>query len=163
MFLNKLSTDDQVKFLRLAVILCHADGNYSEAERQMMRLYVGEIGCEDGMDILENLEKEEEKHQREREKYFQLAYRFRSVIEEVKENSDIKGRKIILFELMGLAYVDKSFSENERKLINDSIEALEFSSECQPDSEYYFSVAGIEDMLKRYLKLQEEMTSYVLG
>ena len=53
MFLKKLKPENQEKFLKLACILCHADGTYSERERQMMRLYAAEFEREDGVTIIE--------------------------------------------------------------------------------------------------------------
>lgn len=166
MFLNKLKPENQEKFLQLACILCHADGNYAEQERQMMRLYSAEFEREDGVSIVEKFEADEEAHSQEGEKDFQLAYRFRSVIEDVKENSNMKERKIILFELMGLSYVDKSFSEREEKLIEDAYEAFEFKEDSFTliqDREYYFDIAAVKRMFNEYMELQKEMTSYVLG
>ena len=166
MFLKKLKSENQEKFLQLACILCHADGNYSEPERQMMRLYAAEFEREDGVSIIEKIEAEEETHTQAGEKDFQLAYRFRSIIEEVKENSDMKERKIILFELLGLAYADKSFSESENKLIKDAHEALEFKADAFArvnDMKHYFDITEVGDMFTRYIDLQKEMTRYVLS
>lgn len=166
MFLKKLKPENQEKFLKLACILCHADGTYSERERQMMRLYAAEFEREDGVAIIEKMEAEEETHNQAGEKDFQLAYRFRSIIEEVKENSDMKERKKILFELLGLAYADRSFSECENKLINDAHEAFEFRADVFTrvnDMEHYFDITEVGDMFTRYIELQKEMTRYVLG
>ncbi|WP_290656605.1 TerB family tellurite resistance protein [Anaerovibrio sp.] len=166
MFLKKLKPENQEKFLQLSCILCHADGSYSEPERQMMRLYAAEFEREDGVSIIEKIEAEEETHTQAGEKDFQLAYRFRSIIEEVKENSDMKERKIILFELLGLAYADKSFSESENKLIKDAHEALEFKADAFArvnDTKHYFDITEVGDMFTRYIDLQKEMTRYVLS
>ncbi|MCR5175661.1 MAG: TerB family tellurite resistance protein [Anaerovibrio sp.] len=165
MFLNRLSTDNQERFLQLAGMLCYADGKYTNNERQMMRLYAAEVGEKVGAPIIEKVETDEARHNQEGEKYFQLAYRFRSIIEEVKDKSDMKERKMILFELMGLAHADKSFSENERKLITDAVEALEFNEDMLTrlnDRGHYFNIHEVEDMLTRYVELQKEMTRYVL-
>lgn len=166
MFLKKLKPENQEKFLQLACILCHADGTYSEPERQMMRLYAAEFEREDGAPIIEKIETEEETHRQSGEKDFQLAYRFRSIIEEVKDNSDMQERKIFLFELLGLAYADKTFSESEKKLINDAHEAFEFTADALTrleNNKYYFDITEVGDMLTRYIDLQKEMTRYVLG
>ena len=167
MFLNKLKPENQERFLQLACILCHADGNYSESERQMIRLYAAEIGRDDGVAIIEKVEAEELKHAQEGEKDFQLAYRFRSIIEEVKENSDMQERKILLFELLGLAYADKAFSERENKLINAAHEALEFKADVDTciviNRDYFFDIKEVGDMFNQYIELQTKMTNYVLG
>lgn len=166
MFLKKLKPENQEKFLQLACILCHADGTYSEPERQMMRLYATEFEREDGISIIEKIETEEETHRQAGEKDFQLAYRFRSIIEEVKDNSDMQERKIFLFELLGLAYADKTFSESENKLISDAHEAFEFKADVLTSLEnnkYYFNITEVGDMFTRYIDLQKEMTRYVLS
>lgn len=166
MFLNKLKPENQERFLHLACILCYVDGNYSESERQMIRLYAAEIGFDDGELIIGNVEAEEAKHAQEGEKDFQLAYRFRSVIEEVKEDSDMQERKILLFELLGLAFADKDFSESENKLIKDAHEALEFKADSfsrYQDRDHFFDITEVQDMFTQYIELQKEMTRYVLG
>ncbi len=165
MFLNKLKAENQERFLKLAGMLCYADGKYTNDERQMMRLYAAEVGEKTAIPVIEKVEEEEARHSQEGEKDFQLAYRFRSIIEDVKDNSDMKERKMVLFELMGLAHADKSFSESERKLITDSSEAFEFNEDMLTrlnDRDHYFNIHEVEEILTRYVELQKEMTRYVL-
>ena len=128
------------------------DGNFGDEEQEMMYLYGDEIGktgeeltlyCEE----LKNLEKDGEKSS-------QRKSRIRSLVENIKDNSEERGRKIILFELLGLAYADADFAEEEKEFIQNIKE-----------------VFGIEDafvektsrLLESYMELQEKITKHVLG
>lgn len=152
MFLKMLNDKCQDDFLKLAIQLCMEDGNFGDKEQEMMYLYGDEIG-KTGEELtlyyeeLKNLEKDGEKSS-------QRKSRIRSLVENIKDNSEERGRKIILFELLGLAYADADFAEEEKEFIQNIKE-----------------VFGIEDafvektsrLLESYMELQEKITKHVLG
>lgn len=152
MFLKMLNDKCQDDFLKLAIQLCMEDGNFGDEEQEMMYLYGDEIG-KTGEELtlyyeeLKNLEKDGEKSS-------QRKSRLRSLVENIKDNSEERGRKIILFELLGLAYADADFAEEEKEFIQNIKD-----------------VFGIEDafvektsrLLESYMELQEKITKHVLG
>ena len=94
------------------------------------------------------------KLEKDGEKSSQRQSRIRSLVENIKDNSEERGRKIILFELLGMAYADSDFAEEEKEFIQSIKEAF-----------------GIEDafvektsrLLESYMELQEKITKHVLG
>ena len=95
-----------------------------------------------------------EKKEKDKEKSSQCKSRIRNLVENIKDNSDEQERKIILFELLGLAYADADFAKEEQEFIQSTKD-----------------VFGIEDvfvketslLLEQYMELQEKITKHVLG
>lgn len=149
MFLKMVNEQCQDDFLKLAMELCWTDGNFGDAEREMMRLYGEEVGKTD-----EELAIYYEGVEKDRGKSSPCKSRMRSLIENIKDNSEEQERKIILFELLGLAYADADFAKEEQEFIQSTKEVL-----------------GIEDvfvkeaslLLEQYMELQEKITKHVLG
>lgn len=152
MFLKMLNDKCQDDFLKLAIQLCMEDGNFGDKEQEMMYLYGDEIG-KTGEELTLYYE-ELKKLENDGEKSSQRKSRIRSLVENIKDNSEERGRKIILFELLGLAYADADFAEEEKEFIQNIKE-----------------VFGIEDafvektsrLLESYMELQEKITKHVLG
>lgn len=152
MFLKMLNDKCQDDFLKLAIQLCMEDGNFGDEEQEMMHLYGDEIG-KTGEELTLYYE-ELKKLEKDGEKSSQRQSRIRSLVENIKDNSEEQGRKIILFELLGMAYADSDFAEEEKEFIQSIKEAF-----------------GIEDafvektsrLLESYMELQEKITKHVLG
>lgn len=152
MFLKMISEQCKDNFLKLAIELCRADGNFGDAEWEMMRLYGEEAGKpEDELTrYYEGLIKQEQ----DGEKSSQRDARIRGLIENIKDHSEERERKIILFELLGLAYADAEFGKEEKEFIQDIKDSW-----------------GIEDgfvkeaslLLDQYMELQKKITKHVLG
>ena len=157
MFLGMIGNQCRKDFLELAIELCMADGNFADDEREMLRQYgveVGVVGTESAEVMMNRYEKAITEKENNGEDSCKRDFRIHTLIERIKDNSDERERKIILFELLGLAYADDNFAEEEKKFIREAKE-----------------VFGIEDefvekamlLLEQYMELQEKITGYVLG
>ncbi len=119
-------------FLSLAAHVANADGQYSEEERAVVKAYCTEM----------QIPYDEEKaHQS-----------FEAALDELAACGE-KEKRIILFELVGLALTDRHFDETERTLMEKAVQALG----AAPDY-----VAACEKCVRTYMKLQEEINQLVL-
>lgn len=134
MFLSLLATAQKKMFMSMAFIMASSDGVLSENERLVIESYSTEMNMEVKM---EEADKE-----------------FAHVLSEINTYCEIREKKIIVFELIGLAMVDGNYDEGERKLVRSAIENWglndEFGDFC-------------EKKLNEYLKLQEELTAAILS
>lgn len=97
MYLNRLEDKSKEFFLELAFLISLADGKLSLEEKQLLKSYKAEC-------LLEN-------------------YKFKGLnLSEIKKHffeTEKDVQKIIIFELLGLSYIDNDYHESEKKIIND--------------------------------------------
>lgn len=133
MYLALLKQNEKENFLKLAVALSSADGNFGEEEHFMISQYCDEMGIDNH--IPNDIEKE-------------------LVVNEIAVDSSEQNKKIIIFELLGLAMSDKNFAEAEETLI------LSLAKKLGLNAEY---VASCKEMITRYLELQNQINNYIIG
>ena len=133
MYLSILNQKEKELFLELAYNLASADGDYSSKENALINGYCQEMQIE-----------------------FEVKMMTRSldyIISTIKKESSIIVKKIFVFELIGLAMVDKNYDESERDLIgrleNELGMEANFASEC-------------EKILNEYISFQEKINQLVL-
>ena len=133
MYLSILNQKEKELFLELAYNLASADGDYSSKENALINGYCQEMQIE-----------------------FEVKMMTRSldyIISTIKKESFIIFKKIFVFELIGLAMVDKNYDESERDLIgrleNEFGMEANFASEC-------------EKILNEYISFQEKINQLVL-
>lgn len=133
MYLALLKQNEKENFLKLAVALSSADGNFGEEEHFMISQYCDEMGIENHIptDIDKNL-----------------------VVNDIANNSSEQNKKIIIFELLGLAMCDKNFTKAEENLIISLAQKLNLNAEY---------VASCKEMITRYLELQNQINNYIIG
>ena len=151
-FLRMMNAKCQDDFLKLAIELCRADGNFGDAEREMMRLYGEEAGKTD--EAVTRYYEEQEEKEKAGESAFQCESRIRGLIEAIKDHSDEKERKIVLFELLGLAYADAHFAKAEKKFIRSAKDAFGIEDDF---------VEKAAPLLEQYMDLQKKITKHVFG
>ena len=110
MLLNELSLEEKKTFWNIANVLASVDGNAPE-EESVLKQYSEEMGADfelispEGIDIKAELE---------------------SI-----RSSSLKSRKIMYFELFGVAYADTQFDEKEQKILNDACSILEIPDDVR--------------------------------
>lgn len=134
MFLSLLNTDQKRLFISLAYDLSTSDGNFSENEKIAIKSYFIEMDIEVA---LEDVDKDIE-----------------NVISEININCGIREKKIIVFEIIGLAMADLHYDDEEKEIVRKALDTFgldaEFGEFC-------------EKKLSEYLNLQEELNSIILS
>lgn len=133
MYLALLTQHEKENFLKLAVSLSCADGNFGEEEYFMISQYCDEMGIDDT--IPTDIEKD-------------------LVVNELANDSSVQNKKIIIFELLGLSMSDKNFAKSEENLI------LAFAEKLGLDADY---VVNCKEMITKYLELQNQINNYIVG
>lgn len=134
MYLAILTEKEKQLFLNLAYTLAYSDGAFGDEEQMLFDAYCDEMGT--------TFDRPER------------AVSLQKLLESLKTDILENNRKVVYFELLGLAVVDGKYSEEEEKVMDRIREDFDLSREFA-DQCY--------DFLKRYLKLQEELTSLLLG
>lgn len=106
MFLNLLNSKEKENFLKLAVAAIKADGVVEEAEMQTLSTYANEMqlpvcNTDDPVDV-------------------------DVVINEFASNSATQVKRIVLVELLALAFADGDYSAEERGLVQQLATAFNF-------------------------------------
>lgn len=134
MYLANLCDESKKLFLDMAYKMVFVDGEYSDSEKVMMNAYCYEMTIA-ADEINENISIEE------------LVHKMNSVCLEQE-------KKVIVFELIGLAMADSNYDAKERELIEQLRCEFglkqEFCTEC-------------EKMIDAYLKLQLSIDKVVIG
>ena len=133
MYLALLKQNEKENFLKLAVALSSADGNFGEEEHFMISQYCDEMGIDN--QIPTDIEKD-------------------LVINDIANDSSKQNKKIIIFELLGLAMSDKNFAEAEETLIISLAEKLDLNADY---------VSSCKEMITKYLELQTQINNYIIG
>jgi len=133
MYLNLLKDEEKKLFLELAYDLSASDGDFEEEETAMITTYCAEMGI--SFDITEKRTAD-------------------SVINQINEISDIKSKRIIVFELIGLALCDDRYDENEKDMIYELAERISIEKSV---------VVEFETMISEYIKIQSQMNNLILN
>lgn len=133
MYLGLLKEKQKELFLELAYNLASIDGNYSDKEKALIEEYCKEMK----MDYL----KEERIHS------------INELVSKMNLLCSDKEKKIIVFESIGLAMIDRNYDESERKVVKLMIDTfgLEkgFDDKC-------------ELMVNEYISIQERINNLII-
>lgn len=131
MYLSLLNGVEKTNFLSLAMGVASADGNFSEEEQVMIESYCYEMQME-----------------------YNLSCRVptQMAIDSLREESNENAKKIVVFELIGLALADNNFDKTEKKAIGD------ICKQFGVDKNY---MKKCEDIILEYLGLQERINELV--
>ena len=134
MYLALLDEKEKELFLGLAYNLAAADGNYSDEEKAVISGYCQEMQF--GFDE-KNMVKATD-----------------VLLDLINSNSSMKTKKIIIFELVGLAMADASYDADERALINLAEKQFGvkkgYANNCEGE-------------LSKYIEFQTKLNQIVLG
>ena len=134
MYLSLLNTEQKRLFLSVAYGLATSDGDFSEREQQVIESYSMEMNIEINMeDIDMKLDK---------------------VINNLSSICGLREKKIIVFEMTGLAMADNNYDTGEREIIKRTL--LLFGLEAD------FGVY-CEKKLLEYFELQNQLNTYILS
>lgn len=134
MYLSTLKEQEKELFLAFAYALSSSDNNFSVEEQAMIDSY-----------------REEMQFFAESEK---LSMTIEEIIEKIKNISDKKARKIIIFELIGLALSDGDFDEKEHAIIDEA--SISFGL----DKDY---AEKCKQIVQEYLLFQQKINKLVLN
>ena len=118
MLLDSLTIEEKKAFWNIANVLSAADGRVDE-EVSILKQYSEEMGVEFSFVDPASVD---------------VAAELNSI-----KGGDIKDRKIIYFELFGVAYADTDFSEKEIAILDQTASALEIADDVR---------AALEDCVK---------------
>jgi uncharacterized tellurite resistance protein B-like protein len=130
MFLGKLSQDEQTAFMKLASIIVKSDLNITESEEKLFSEYESEMGRTFGDLIKQDFNLDE--------------------VLTSTENIDVIKKRIIFFELLGLALCDNSFEDMEQKVIEKIRVKLDINIEMQNAM-----LSTINKLMKAYVEIGE--------
>lgn len=134
MFLSFLNSRQKKLFLSLGYDLAAIDGDFSENERAVIESYSSEMGMEIN---LEDVDADID-----------------HVIAALNENCGTREKRIIIFEIVGLAMSDYNYDAGEREVVRKALDVFgldaEFGDFC-------------EKKLTEYLNLQEELNKRILS
>lgn len=134
MYLAVLNEKQKKLFLELAYDLVFIDGKYSTEEQNMMKEYCREMNLDFSVC---NLHRE-----------------INNILNELVVECTAYEKRIIVFELIGLALVDNRYDKKEKELIRLVMDRFDIVEEFEKKC---------EDMLAEYLILQKRMNDIVCG
>lgn len=134
MYLAVLSAEEKELFLGLAYKLSVADGEYSEEEKAIMQSYCHEMQCEFDVN--------------------RMVKSIDQLINRLNEIADLRVKKIVIFEAIGLTMADGIYGESERTIISniETFFGVEkgFAGKC-------------ENILNEYISFQTKINQLILG
>lgn len=110
MLLNELNLEEKKAFWNIANVLASVDGNAPE-EESILKQYSDEMGT--GFDLIDPAG-------------IDITAELNSV-----STGSFKSRKIMYFELFGVAYADTQFDEREKKILDDACAVLEIPDDVR--------------------------------
>ena len=134
MYLALLKEEEKNLFLELACSLSASDGDFETEETEMIVTYCKEMGVTyDNTPGKRNAE---------------------TIINQINKISDSKSKKIIVFELVGLALCDDKYDIHEKNMIYDLAEKIAVGKSV---------VEEFEHIIADYIKLQSQMNNLILN
>lgn len=133
MFLSLLTSEEKELFLDLCVHTANANEVFAEEEKELIKTYCREMG----MQVPEDLKQQE----------------ISQTIKKLNSSADLRSKKIILLELLGLALADKDYDTKEKDFMYWLSNAMGVGKEV------------LEEMsvkLDSYMRLCEELGELVL-
>ena len=134
MYLNLLTDDQKYLFLDLALITANADSKEDDEELSVISEYCNEMNI--SFDRTES------------------SMPLNQLLERITLVTDMTQRKIIVFELTGLAMADSSFCDNEKKIIK--LASIYF----QLDDSF---TEQCETLIKVYLNIQDRLNNLIIN
>lgn len=124
MYLDYLNDEEKNIFLDLGIMLAAADAEFDDKEKKALDLLCDEMKIIPRYSAKKSIEE-------------CIAY--------INANSSKRNKKIILFELTGIAYADQNFAKEESDLIKNVVEAIGLTKE---DNTYI--VEAVAKLYKEY-------------
>lgn len=133
MYLSLLTSELKNRFLDLSLILIAADGKITDTEEKILMEYCSEM----------NISPPENTS----------SPNLNELLDIISETADTKQKKIIVFELMGIALADSNYDGTEKKIIE--LASVYFGLE----NDY---LEKCENIITEYLSLQNKINDIVI-
>ena len=133
MLLDELTPSEKLAFWNIANVLASTDGRALE-EESILQQYNDEMGIGFEYPVASQLDINKE-------------------LENIR-NSSAKNRKIVYFELFGVAYADTEFSDREKDLLDEICTALEITEDVKGTLE-----SSVKTIFDTYRKLGDVFNS----
>ena len=132
MFLNLLNSKEKDNFLKLAVAAIKADGVIEETEMQTLSTYANEMqipvcNTDDPVDV-------------------------DAVVSEFSLNSTAQVKRIVLVELLALAFADGDYSSEEKGLVQQIASAFNFNDDF---------IDNVVDLEKSYIAACVSLVDFI--
>ena len=134
MYLSLLNTEQKKLFFSVAYNLASADGDFSESEKRAINGYSMEMEMEFK---IEDVDKD-----------------LNRVISNLSQICGNREKKIVIFEMIGLAMADSNYDNNERKIVKRALGLFGLESN-------FGDIC--EKKLIEYFNLQNELNTYILS
>ncbi|WP_312060804.1 hypothetical protein [Anaerotignum sp.] len=134
MYLSLLSKNEKELFLNLAYEFSLIDGDYGIEEQQMIESYCNEMQISST-----NLKQ---------------SNSLSSVTDVIAQESSIRNKKIIIFEIIGLAMSDGKYDDKEKDYIYELIQKFMLNDNLS---------LQCEEVISEYISLQHKINSLVIG
>ena len=131
MYLSILKENEKELFLELVYALSSVDGDVANEEKIMIQSYCDELGIVASPSNISKLD----------------------VVNTLAENSDIQSKKIIIFELIGLAMTDNNYNEEEKEFVLEAVSKFGLTSDF---------IDSCEKIILEYLSFQEKINNLIL-
>ncbi len=135
MYLMNLRENVKKAFLELAYLVAVSGNDFSDEEKLVMEAYKKELQIE--YDLLN----------------FDSNIDLDMVEQVIRENANEAEKKIIVFELIGLAMTDNQYDDEERKQIK------QMNAAFQLDDDY---PSKCEALINKYVELQNQIDALVI-
>ena len=133
MYLSMLNEKQKENFMELAYQMAFIDNNFSEKEKIMIESY-----CEEMHISVPEAIREESVDE---------------IIESMRRECTVVEKKIVIFEILGLALMDGNYDDAEKMLIEKITKAFELEGAFLRES---------EKVLKNYIELQGRVNALVI-
>lgn len=134
MYLSLLNPEEKNLFLELAVTIAAADGDFSSDEKIMVQAYCNEMQISYDEEI--------------------KPHALDELLFALQEKSSERTKKIIVFELIGLAMSDKKYDESEKDII------LKLQKEFNLTQNF---TEQCEQIILDYISFQEKLNALILA
>ncbi len=129
MFLQMISDKQKDLFMKLAIKAAEVNGIVEYEEKNMLKAFSIEMGIQPLYNTEASLD---------------------SIVSELKELSDEKSRRIILFEILGILISDSEFDDKEKSFVDELTKAFSISVEQKNDM-----IGLINEYLNVYKKISK--------
>ena len=135
MYLINLSENVKKSFIELAYLVAVSDNNFGEEEKIVMEAYKNELQIEYDFQTMDG------------------SINLDAVVQSLCAEANEAEKKIIVFEIIGLAMTDNQYDDEEKKMIKQINEAF------QLDDAY---PAHCEALINKYVELQSQIDALVI-
>lgn len=134
MYLSILKEEEKKSFLDFVYYVAASDGSVGDEEKNIIGAYCNEMMIEPVYDKPE--------------------MSCTQVVDNISNTATVNEKKIIIFEILGLAMADNRYEESEKNMIHEAAKKFGLSDEF---------VVQCEQTLNEYISFQSKINNLILG